>query len=517
VAELIRAACELRGDDAPALVDERGTVSWAQFDERVNRLVHALRERGLEQGDAVAVLAGNRSEYFEVFAACAHASLLAVPINWHFVAEEVRYVLENSGARALVVGPLFADLGREASDGLDALRMRAVLGGEAAGDLESYEEVLGAARSEEPAEQGQGGPMFYTSGTTGHPKGVRRLGDLGTPVAQSRMMSQGFSMMTGSPEKGVALLCGPVYHSAQWAFSYLPLVGGSTVVMRHRFDPAETLRLIDQHRVTNVHLVPTQFVRLLRLDDGTRASFDGSSLKIVWHGAAPCPPEVKRRMIDWWGPVITEYYGGTEGAIVSLISSSEWLERPASVGKPVPVAEVSVLDEKGEACDAGTPGQIWIRSMMAADFEYHGDPDKTEAAHREAGVFTMGDVGYFDDDGYLFLSDRKTDMIISGGVNIYPAEIERVLADHPAVGDVAVFGIPDEEFGEQVKAVVEPEAGHEGDETLEAELTTYCRERLAGYKVPRSVDFQELPRTATGKLQKRLLREPYWSGIDRRI
>ncbi|MDX1382405.1 MAG: AMP-binding protein, partial [Thermoanaerobaculia bacterium] len=297
MAELIRAQAEAKGADAAALVDERGETSWGELDARVNRLIHALRDRGLRPGDRVAVLSGNRREYFEAFTACAHASLLAVPINWHFVADEVRYVLENSGARALLVDPAFADLASEAGAGLDGLELRALFerGGPGAsegdaaspgggaeapgatslpGHFEAYEDVLAAASAGEPADQGQGGPMFYTSGTTGHPKGVRRLGDLGAPVMASQQMSQGFAMMTGAPIGGVTLLCGPVYHSAQWAFSYLPLVGGSTVVMRRRFDPAETLELIDRWGVTNVHLVPTQFVRLLRLDEERRQAFD---------------------------------------------------------------------------------------------------------------------------------------------------------------------------------------------------------------------------------------------------
>ncbi|MEE2777328.1 MAG: AMP-binding protein [Acidobacteriota bacterium] len=517
MAELLRAVVEARGPDAAALIDERGTLAWGELDRRVNRCIHALRGRGLGPGDRVAVLSTNRREYFEIFAACAHSALLAVPVNWHLVAEEVRYILENSGARALVVDPRFADLACEATAGLGALTVTALLGEEETDCFELYEDLLARASDDEPADQGQGGPMFYTSGTTGHPKGVRRLGDLGSPVGNAQAASQGFSMMTGAPQGGVTLLCGPVYHSAQWAFSYLPLAGGSTVVMRHGFDPEESLRLIDEHSVTNVHLVPTQFVRLLRVAEETRVAFDGSSLKVVWHGAAPCPPDVKRRMIDWWGPVLTEYYGGTEGAIISLISSQEWLERPTSVGRPVPIVEVSILDENGEPCPPGEPGQIFLRSMMATDFEYHGDTAKTAQAHREPGVFTMGDIGVLDDDGYLYLSDRKTDMIISGGVNIYPAEVERVLSEHEAVSDVAVFGIPDAEFGEQVKAVVEVVAGSAADDALAASLLKHCRDYLAGYKVPRSLDFAELPRTETGKLQKRLLREPYWRDRERSI
>jgi long-chain acyl-CoA synthetase len=288
--------------------------------------------------------------------------------------------------------------------------------------------------------------------------------------------------------------------------------------MRHKFDPAEALAIIDGRRVTNTHLVPTQFVRLLRLPDDVKAGFTGESLRIVWHGAAPCPPEVKRRMIEWWGPKITEYYGATEGGVVSLCSSEEWLARPGTVGRPLPTCEVTIRDEQGAEVPTGTPGTIWIRSRTGQDFEYHNDPAKTAGAHLEPGVFTMGDVGFLDADGYLYLSDRKIDMIISGGVNIYPAEIEGVLAAHPAVRDAAVFGVPDEEFGEAVKAVVELHDGVADDEALRTELARHCRAHLAGYKVPRSFDVVDaLPRHPTGKLYKRLLRDPYWAATGRAI
>jgi long-chain acyl-CoA synthetase len=278
------------------------------------------------------------------------------------------------------------------------------------------------------------------------------------------------------------------------------------------------LDLIDAHRVTNVHLVPTQMTRLLRVPEERRAAFDGSSLRIVYHGAAPCPVEVKRQMIEWWGPVFTEYYGGTEGAILSTIDSEEWLTHPTSVGKPWPTVEVHVLRDDGTPCAVGEPGTLWVKNLLGIDFEYHNDPDKTAGAHREPGVFTLGDIGYLDEDGYLHLSDRKIDMIVSGGVNIYPAEAEGVLAAHPAVCDVAVFGIPDDEFGESVHAVVELEPGHDASDVLAAELLAHCRAHIAGYKCPRAIDFErDLPRHPTGKLYKRLLRDRFWEGTGRRI
>ena len=329
----------------------------------------------------------------------------------------------------------------------------------------------------------------------------------------------GFADMLGLPVDGVTLLEGPMYHSAQWVFAMFPLVGrASTVVMRHRFDPTETLQLIDRHGVTNLHLVPTQLLRMLKLPDEVRAGFDGSSLEVVYHGAAPCPPSVKRSMLEWWGPKVTEYYGGTEGGFLTMISGPDWLERPGSIGKPLATIDLRVLDDAGHECLANTAGQIYFKSLMGSDFEYHNAPEKTAAAHSSDGYGTLGDIGHVDDDGFVFLSDRKIDMIISGGVNIYPAEIEGVLVTHPAVADAAVFGVPDDEFGEQVKAVVELVEGVAAGDDLGRELIDHVRQHLAGYKAPRSVEFIErLPRTPTGKLLKRQLRDPCWEGSGRAI
>ncbi|MBT4161253.1 MAG: AMP-binding protein, partial [Gammaproteobacteria bacterium] len=344
------------------------------------------------------------------------------------------------------------------------------------------------------------------------------IAQIGAPVETLKMMSDGMSGILDLPPEGRSLLVGPVYHSAQWAYSFLPMLDGSSVVMRHKFDEAETLRLIDDYQITNTHLVPTQFTRMLRLDDNVRADFQGKSLTVVWHGAAPCPPEIKRQMIDWWGPVINEYYGSTEGSIVTTVSSEDWLTKPGTLGKPTPIMEVTIIKEDGSPAETGEPGQIYVRNIMGSDFEYHNAPEKTAAAHLEPGVFTFGDIGYLDEDGYLYMSDRKIDMIISGGVNIYPAEIESVLINHPTVLDAAVFGIPNEEFGEEVKAAVELADGVLADDQLAEDLIAHCREHLASYKIPRSVDFEtSLPRHPTGKLLKRLLRDRYWEGSGRTI
>ncbi len=381
-----------------------------------------------------------------------HAGLIVVPLNWHWVAEEVAYVLDDAEAAALLVDDQYRAVADAAQAGLTrTLPVWPIVG-------DDYEARLAAQPADEPDEQVAAGPMFYTSGTTGHPKGVRNvLTHAGLPASVWQLVATGAVENLGFPTGGVTLLCGPAYHSAQWAFAMLPLLNGGSIVMRQRFDAAETLALIDEYQVTNLHLVPTQLHRLLRLPDEVKAGFSGASLQVVYHGAAPCPPEVKRQMIGWWGPRLVEYYGGTEGAMLSTITSEEWLAHPSSVGKPWDSVEVLVLDDEGQPCATGEEGTLYVRSRVGADFEYHRDPAKTDAAHRGPGVFTLGDVGFLDEDGYLHLSDRRIDLIISGGVNIYPAEIEGVLQAHPAVRDAAVFGIPNDEYGEEVKAAVQLE------------------------------------------------------------
>jgi long-chain acyl-CoA synthetase len=352
--------------------------------------------------------------------------------------------------------------------------------------------------------------MVYTSGTTGRPKGVRRkLTMTGGPLETMKLTAEGFGQVLRTPQAGRSLLVGPVYHSAQWLWSFGLLCAGRSVVMRQAFDAEETLRLVEEHRITNVHLVPTQFVRLLRLDEARRRAYDLSSLAAVWHGAAPCPPEIKRQMIDWLGPVVHEYYGSTEASVNTVVSSEEWLKRPGTVGRPLPMTEIHVLREDGSPAAPDERGQLWFRYTNGDDVEYWGDPGKTAGIHREEGLFTTGDIGYLDADGYLFLADRAIDMIISGGVNIYPAEIEGVLITHPAVRAVAGGG---------GAGGADRQDGGEPSDALAEDLIAFSRRALAGYKAPRSIDFvTALPRTPTGKLYKRLLRDPYWSDQDKTI
>jgi long-chain acyl-CoA synthetase len=358
--------------------------------------------------------------------------------------------------------------------------------------------------------------MVYTSGTSGRPKGVRRALTGQDPDTVPAASAWFFGLFGLAPFAGhVHLCCSPLYHTAVLNFATISLQLGHPVVLTDGFDPETTLALIERHRVTHTHMVPTQFRRLLALPEHVRSSYDVSSMRAAIHSAAPCPQEVKRQMIDWWGPVITEYYAATEGGGTG-ITAAEWLERPGSVGRPWLGSAVAILDERGDDLPVGGEGLVYLR-MGASTFDYHKDRDKTLAA-RANGMFTVGDIGYLDADGYLFLCDRKSDMIISGGVNIYPAEIEAELSCHPAVADVAVFGIPHEEWGEEIKAVVQPADGRQAGPDLTAELLAFLDGRIARFKLPRTIDYvAELPRDPNGKLYKRRLRDPYWTGRDRQI
>jgi long-chain acyl-CoA synthetase len=478
------------------------TRTFHELNARANQLTRALRARGLRAGDAVALLCSNRCEFVEVYAATRRAGLRLTPVNWHLNAEEAAYVVRDSDARALITEARFGTIaGRAAALAADAT-VRLACGG-AIGDFEDYDAALGEQDPRDISDPVAGTSMLYTSGTTGRPKGVER-------TAPPQALGEDAAAPLGQyvPGRSVHLCTGPLYHSAPLSFSLaVPLLYGSTVVMMDGWDAETMLSLVERHRVTHTHVVPTMIHRLLGLPDAVRAKYDIRSLRYLIHGAAPCPVASKRKLIDWLGPIVTEYYAATEG-MASIVDSATWMTKPGTVGLPVEPDGVRILDEDGHPLPPGSIGTVYLKAGSDR-FSYYKDPKKTKSTYR-GDYYTLGDVGYLDRDGYLFLTDRAVDLVISGGVNIYPAEVEQVLIEHVAVADVAVIGIEDPEWGEEVKAVVVLRPGHDPSDALAAELIRYCRERIAHYKCPRSVDFvSELPRLETGKLNKRELRRRY--------
>lgn len=492
--------------DAPAIVSERGDRTFAELNADANRLVRAWRERGVTAGDSVALMVSNRPEFAAVVAATQRSGLRVTPVNWHLTADEVAYIVADCQARVFVADARFADVAAAAATQVPAATVRLAVGGDIAG-FEPYEAAVAGHDGTDIHDPVLGRSMLYTSGTTGRPKGVHRSE---TPPAS------GLGALFGYARGESLHLCtGPLYHAAPLAFSLsIPITAGVGVVLMDTWSPEETLRLIARHRITHSHMVPTMFHRLLGLPDEVRAAADVSSLRSVLHGAAPCPVSVKRAIIDWWGPVLLEYYAATEGT-GTFVASAEWLERPGTVGRPTAPDHVRILDPvSGEPLPPGEVGTVYLRAPKVGRFTYFGDPDKTAASYR-GDHFTMGDVGYLDEDGYLFLTDRSADLIISGGVNVYPAEVEAELLGHPAVGDAAVIGVPDPDWGETVVAVVELRDSVEASDSLAGDLIAHCRGRLARFKCPRRVDFTDrLPRTDSGKLYKRRLREQYRAAAE---
>ena len=498
--------------DQVAIDDLTHQRTWAELADRAARLGRFLRhDLGLAAGEHAAVVMGNRVEYLDVLLGALVSGVWVAAVNWHLTAPEIAFILEDSGARVVIVDPEHEPVVREAVARTGASTPVVVAGPE-------LEALLASAPSEPfGSDDPAGGTMFYTSGTTGRPKGVKRAGSktLGARIIASGAAGRGLGLDGG----GAHLVTGPLYHAAPIGFAVMDLFNGAPMVVMPRWDAAAALDLIDARAVRNTHLVPTMFVRLLRLDDERRAAFQGTSLHTVLHGAAPIAPAVKHQMIAWWGPVLVEYWGASEGGVVTLVGSEEWLDHPGTVGRATPTHEVFAVDADGRRLPAGETGTLHCRNTVVDQvFEYHNDPVKTAAAFAGPGTYSIGDVGRVEADGHVYLSDRAANMIISGGVNIYPAEIEHALAEHPAVGDVAVFGIPDDEWGEQVKAAVELAPGIEASDALVDDLLAFARTRLAGYKVPRTIDFEdELPRYPTGKLFTRLLRDRYWPDADRSI
>jgi long-chain acyl-CoA synthetase len=502
--------------DLVAVVAPDGRArSYGELAAEANRYGHGLQAMGLEPGDCIVLMLPNGPEVPAVYFAGIQIGLYVVAVNWHLVGPEVAYILSDSGAKALVAHERFAEVARDAAvqSGLPEKARFAV------GDIPGFRPLadLGAGQPDHsPERRTMGAAMLYTSGTTGRPKGVRRP-LTGLDPHDVHPMAPGFFSFFGlQPFDGHVHLCGsPTYHTAVLNFVTISIQLGHTTVLMDRWDPEEMLRLIERHRVTHTHMVPTQFHRLLALPDRVRARYDVSSLRAAIHGAAPCPIEVKRRMLEWWGPVVTEYYAATEGG-GTVINARDWLRKPGSVGRPWPGSVVTVLDADGNELPPRETGLVYMR-MGTSTFQYHKDEAKTRAA-RVGDLFTLGDIGYLDEDGYLYLCDRKSDMIISGGVNIYPAEIEGELACHPKVADVAVIGVPNADWGEEIKAIVQPADGVPADDTLTEELLDFARSRLAKFKLPRTIEYRaELPRDPNGKLYKRKLRDPYWAGTERAI
>ncbi|GHG52275.1 acyl-CoA synthetase [Streptomyces griseocarneus] len=478
-----------------------------------NRLVHGLRAAGLRAGDAFATVLPNGPEFLTAHLAATQAGFYLVPVNHHLLAPEIAWIVADSGAKVLLAHERWGAAATAAADeaGLPAAHRYAV--GTIAG-FRPYAALLHGMPGTPPADRTLGWVMNYTSGTTGRPRGVRR--PLPGRVPEESHLG-GFLGFFGIEPFGdnVHLVCSPLYHTAVLQFAAASLHIGHTLVLMDKWTPEEMLRLIETHRCTHTHMVPTQFRRLLALPPEVREAYDVSSMRHAVHGAAPCPDHVKRAMIRWWGECVEEYYAASEGG-GAFVTAGEWLRKPGTVGKAWPISELAVLDEDGTPLPAGRTGTVYMR-MATGGFAYHKDADKTRKS-RVGDFFTVGDLGHLDEDGYLFLHDRKIDLIISGGVNVYPAEVESVLLRHPAVADAAVFGIPHDDWGEEVKAVVEPAEGHRPDDALAAELLGHCAQALAGYKRPRSVDFiAAMPRDPNGKLYKRHLREPYWRGCERAV
>jgi long-chain acyl-CoA synthetase len=490
--------------DVAAIVSEHGDRTFAELNANANRLVRALRRRGVVAGDAVALACRNRAEFVESVYALQRGGYRLTTVNWHLTGDEAGYIIENCEAKALLADTAVAAMARRAADDAPACSVLLAIGGPIDG-FEDYASAIAAEDGSDIGDPTPGSSMLYTSGTTGKPKGVHR-----PPAKEVAPSINIYDYHEG--EGDVHLCTGPLYHAAPLAFSLMaPLAFGATVVLMDAWDAAEALRLIDEHGVTHSHMVPTMFHRLLSLPEDTRARCSTERLRFVLHGAAPCPVPVQRRRIEWFGPVVVEYYAATEG-VGSFVDSATWLAKPGTVGKPMTDGQVKIGDDEGNDLPSGEIGLVWLKAMPGTRFDYFKDPGKTDGSYR-GDYFTLGDVGYMDDDGFLFLTDRSANLIISGGVNIYPAEVDAVLLEHPAVGDAATIGIPDEEWGEQVKSIVELQPGVEPSDELAAELIELCRSHLAHFKCPRSVDFIDtLPRHDNGKIYKRRLKERYVAG-----
>jgi long-chain acyl-CoA synthetase len=499
----------LRRPQATAIASRFGDRTFAELNANANRLARLFRAAGLRAGDAVAVAARNRPAFVETYFAALRSGIRFTPVNFHLTAEESGYVIDNCEARVVVYDAGLPSA-PAAMQHAPHCRVRLAVGGTIPG-FEDYEAALVAHAGDDLEDPVRGSQMLYTSGTTGRPKGVYRRQQ---PVVRSASQSAA----AWNPATDVCLCTGPAYHAAPLAFNITtPLNAGVGVVLMDKWDAEETLRLVEAHGVTHTHMVATMFHRLLALPEAVRTDFDLSSLRYVLHGAAPTPMHVKQAMIEWLGPIVYEYYAATEGGGNFFITPQEWLAKPGSVGRSPTPENTRILDDDGQEVPRGGTGTIYFKAPEVGRFEYFKAEEKTAQTYR-GDWFTLGDMGYFDEDGYLFLSGRNAETIISGGVNIYPQEIDAELLKHPAVADVCSVGVPNEEWGEEVKSVVLLAPGHERSTALAEELIAFARSRLPAFKTPRSIDFvTDLPRLPSGKIQRRLVRAPYWEGRARQI
>ncbi len=506
-----------RPDHPAVIMGGSGEVlSYAELDDQANRLSRVFRDAGLEAGDHMAFCLENRIEFLTVAWAAHYAGLFYTAASSRLTSEELSYIVNDCGAKAFLTSTGEAPVVAEFDAEIPGVSLRLSVGGPVPGYL-PMEDAMAGASPEPLPDRKEASDMLYSSGTTGRPKGVK-VPPPDAPLGAGTMVNVLFAALFGGGPEARYLSPAPLYHAAPLRFSMATQRLGGTVVLMEHFDPEAALQLIERHRITTSQWVPTMFVRMLKLAPEVRESYDVSSLEVAIHAAAPCPVPVKSQMIDWWGPVLHEYYAGTEGNGFVYTNSEDWLAHPGTVGKAL-VGELHIVDAEGNEVPTGQEGTVYFGG--ASSFAYHNDPEKTAASYLDNGWSTLGDIGRVDEDGFLYLTDRKAYMIITGGVNVYPQEAENVLTVHPAVADVAVIGIPHEEFGEEVKAIVQPVSmpvDAAAAARLERELIAECRVHLADVKCPRSVDFRaELPRHPTGKLYKRLLKDEYWAGHESRI
>ncbi len=503
--------------DKPAVIMARSgeTVPYRLLDKRSNQGAHLFRKFGLKRGDSIALLLDNGPRFHDICFAAQRSGLFYTPMSTRLSLSEAEYIVQDCGAKALVVSAALAPLASELRDRCPTVSHFYVVGGAIAG-YESWDAATASLPTTPIADQSAGRDMLYSSGTTGRPKGVKTALTDDAFDAPTALMGSTTQLYGFGPDT-VYLSPAPLYHAAPLRFSMTVLRLGGTVVVMEKFDAEEALALIQRYHVTHSQWVPSMFVRFLKLPEATRVKYDLSSLKVAIHAAAPCPIPVKEQMISWWGPVLYEYYAGTEGNGFVACNSVEWLAHKGTVGRAV-TGELRIVDPYGAVLPPGPDNSGGIYFANAPLFEYHNDPEKTASSRTKEGWSTLGDIGYVDADGFLYLTDRKAHMIISGGVNIYPQEVEDLLITHPKVADAAVIGVPNDEFGEEVKAVVQPLDWADATPAFAAELIDFCRAHISHVKCPRSIDFdRDLPRHPTGKLYKRLIRDRYWQGRTNKL